>query len=161
MGQNCYRTIYLPFLGLTHLYLTIIFLLKLILYCPSLSALTPRRYVLANVALTCPAKQIASKERIVKFDTNAKPIRVDNQCSVCISPYIEDFVGPLEDTNKTIKGFAGAQTNNPKIATLHWQCLDDLGEMHVFEFPNSYYVPKRELRLLSPQHWAETRTPAD
>ena len=135
--------------------------MKLILYGPSLSALTPKRYVLANVALTCLAKQIASKERIVKFDTDAKPIGVDNQCSVCISPYIEDFIGPLEDTNKTIKGFAGAQTNNPKIGTLHWQCSDDSGEMHVFEIPNSYYVPECELRLLSSQHWAETQTPAD
>ena len=53
-------------------------LLKLLLYGPSLSPLTPRRYVLANVALACPVKQIASQERIVKLDTDAKPIGVDN-----------------------------------------------------------------------------------
>ena len=74
--------------------------------------------------LLLPAQQNKQllKKRIVKFDTNAKLIGVDNQCSACISPYIEDFIGPLEDTNKTIKGFAGAQTNNPKIGTLRWQC---------------------------------------
>ena len=33
--------------------------------------------------------------------------------------------------------------------------------MHTFEIPNSYYVPECELRLLSPQHWAQTRTPLD
>ena len=33
--------------------------------------------------------------------------------------------------------------------------------MHTFEIPNSYYVPEYELRLLSPQHWAQTRTPID
>ena len=161
MGWKGYWTIYLPFLALTHLYLTIILLLTLILYGPSLSPLTPRRYVLANVALACPPKQITSKKRIVKFDTDAKPIGVDNRCSACISPYIEDFIGPLEDTNKTIKGFAGARTNNPKIGTLRWQWSDDSGKMHVFEIPNSYYVPECEQRLLSPQHWAQTRSAVD
>ena len=95
-------------LALTHIHLTIILLLKLLLYGPSLSPLTLRRYVLANIALTWPVKQIASEERMVKFDTDAKPIGVDNRCSACISPHIEDFIGPLEDTNKTIKGFTGA-----------------------------------------------------
>ena len=86
---------------------------------------------------------------------------MDNQCSACISPYIEDFIGPLEDTNKTIKGFAGTRTNNPKIGTLCWQWSDDSGKIHTFESPNSYYVPSCKLRLLSPQHWAQTRNPVD
>ena len=108
-----------------------------------------------------PCEQIASKERIVKFDTDAKPIRVDNRCSACISPYVKDFIGPLEDTNKTTKGFAGAQTNNSKTGTLHWQWLDDQGRMHTFEILNSYYVPECEQQLLSPQHWAQTRSAAN
>ena len=33
--------------------------------------------------------------------------------------------------------------------------------MHTFEIPNSYYVPECELRLLSTQHWAQTRSPVD
>ena len=127
----------------------------------SLPSVPSDRDISAKVALACPAKQIASQERIVKFDTNAKPIGVDNRCSAFISPYIEDFIGPLEDRNKTIKGFAGARTNNPKIGTLCWQWSDDSGKMHTFEIPNSYDVPACELRLLSPQHWAQTRTPVD
>ena len=63
---------------------------------------------MANVALACPSKQTTNQERIIKFDTNAKPIGADNQYSACISPYIKDFIGPLNDTNKTIKCFAGA-----------------------------------------------------
>ena len=105
-------------------------------------------------------KQKATKDRIVEFDTNAKPIGVDNRCSACILPYIEDFIGPLEDTNKTIKGFAGVRTKNPKTGTLWWQWSDDSGKMHTFKIPNSYYVPECELHLLSPQHWAQTRSPA-
>ena len=33
--------------------------------------------------------------------------------------------------------------------------------MHTFEISNSYYVPECEQRLLSPQHWAQTRSAAD
>ena len=124
---------YLPFLALSHVHLTIVLLLKSLFFGPSLPSITSSRYVLAKVALACPARQITSQERIVKFDTDAKPIGVDNQCSACISPYIKDFIGPLEDTNKTIKGFAGARTNNPKIVTLHWQWSDDSGEMHTLK----------------------------
>ena len=109
--------------------------------------------------MSCKTK--ATKERIIKFDTDAKPIGVDNRCSACISPYIEDFIRPLEDTNKTIKGFAGARKNNHKTGTLRWQWSDDSGKMHTFEIPNSYYVPECELRLLSPQHWAQTRSHVD
>ena len=139
----------------------IILSLRWLHYGSSPTPPTSRQCVLANITLACPVKQIASKERIVKFDTDAKPIGVDNRCSACILPYVEDFIGPFEDMNKTIKGFAGAQTNKPKTCTLCWQWLDDTGRMYTFDIPNSYYVPECEQRLLSPQHWAQTRSAAN
>ena len=152
---------YLPFLAHSHVHLIIVLLLKSLFFGPSLPSVTSRRYVLANVALACPAKQLAVQERIIMFDTDVKPIGVDNKCTACISPYFEAFIGPLEDANKTIKGFAGARTRNPKIGTLRWQRSDDSRKMHTFEIPKSYYIPECELRLLSPQHWAQTQTPVD
>ena len=152
---------YLPFLALSLIRFIIILGLRWLHYGSSLTPSTSRKCILANVALACPVKQIASKERTIKFNTDTEPIGVDNRCSACISPYIEDFIGPLEDTNKTIKGFAGAKTNNPKAGTLRWQWLDGAWKMHTFEIPNSYYVPESEHRLLSPQHWAQTRPAAD
>ena len=122
---------------------------------------TTRQCVLANIDLACSAKQIASKERMVKFDTYAKQIGFDNQCSAHTSPHVEDFIGPLEDMNQTTKGFSGVQAHNPKTGTLPWQWLDNTGRMHTFEIPNSYYVPECEQRLLSPQHWAQTRSASD
>ena len=151
----------LLFLALYQIFRILILLLKATLYeCP-LSLDPSEKDLLGNVALACPAKQITMQERIVRFDTDAKQIGVDNRCSACISPYIDDFIGPLEDTNKTIKGFAGARMDNPKMGTPHWQWADDSGKRHTFEIPNSYYVPSCELRLLSPQHWAQTRNPVD
>ena len=151
----------LIFLALYQIFRILILLVKTILYERPLSSDPSERDLLGNVALTCPAKQINTQERIVRFDSDAKPIGVDNRCSACISPYTDDFIGPHEDTNKTIKGFSGARTDNPKMGTLRWQWSDDSGKRHTFEIPNSYYVPSCELRLLSPQHWAQTRNPVD
>ena len=83
---------YLPFLALSHVLLTIILLLKSLLVDVPLSLAPSERNILANVALACPANQTTTQERIVKFDANSKPIGVDNRCSTCISPYIEDFI---------------------------------------------------------------------
>ena len=149
------------FLALYEIFRIIILLLKAILYEQPLSSEPSEKDLLGNIALACPAKQITTQERIVRFDTDAKPIGVDNRCSACISPYIDNFIGPLEETNKTIKGFVGARTDNPKMGTLRWQRSDDSGKRHTFEVPDSYYVPSCELRLLSTQHWAQTRNPVD
>ena len=47
------------------------------------------------------------------------------------------------------------------MGTLRWHWADDAGKRHTFEIPKSYYVPSCELRLLSPQHWAQTRNAGD
>ena len=151
----------LLFLALYQISRILILLLEVTQYERPLSSDPSEKDLLGNVALACPAKQITTQERIVRFDTHVKPIGVDSRCSACISPYIDDFIGPLEDTNKTIKGFAGAQMDNPKMGTLRWQWADDSGKRHTFEIPNSYYVPSCKLRLLSPQLWVQTRNPVD
>ena len=69
----------------------------------------------------------------------------------------QDFVGPLLDSNRTIKGFAGSRTNNVKVGTLVWKWADDEGKVSKFIIPNSYYVPEGRVRLLSPQHWAKSQ----
>ena len=95
------------------------------------------------------------KERSIRFDTDSVPIGIDNRCSACISHVAEDFIGQLEDSPKVIKGFGGTKTTNVKVGTLSWTWNDDSGTPHKFIIPNSYYVPKGRVRLLSPQHWAK------
>ena len=46
---------------------------------------------------------------------------------------------------------------NVSQGTLIWKWTDDNGELHRFEIPNSYYVPEGKVRLLSPQHWAQSQ----
>ena len=43
------------------------------------------------------------------------------------------------------------------VGTVKWKIKDDNGKVHSFILPNTYYSPSVETRLLSPQHWAQTR----
>lgn len=92
---------------------------------------------------------------VVRFDTDGKPIGVDNRCSVCISDQISDFEGPLKASQRSIKGFNGSRTQNIMTGTIKWSWEDDDGKRHVFTIPKSLYVPNCGVRLLSPQHWAQ------
>jgi hypothetical protein len=91
------------------------------------------------------------------FDTDSSPIGIDNRCTGCISHRIEDFEGPLQESNRAIKGFGGSRTRNIKIGTIVWRWNDDQGKHHKFVIPKSFYVPEGNVRLLSPQHWAQTQ----
>ena len=92
-------------------------------------------------------------DNIVRFDTDSAKVGIDNRCSACISHVIEDFEGPMIDTTRVIKGYGGTKTYNLKMGTLVWKWADNLGKVHKFTIPNSYYSPDGNVRLLSPQCW--------
>ena len=108
-------------------------------------------------ALLCHSaeQQIAGKEREAIFDTDSGLVGIDNRCTACISHDKDDFVGPLRETDRVIKGFGGAVTRKLMIGTISWKWTDDDGKLHRFIIKDSYYVPHGKLRLLSPQHWAQ------
>ena len=85
------------------------------------------------------------------FDTDSTAVGIDNQASACMSDHTEDFSGPWTQTNGVIRGFAGTCTSNIQMRTIEWQFEDDFGKVTKHCIPNSYFV-----RLLSPQHWAQT-----
>jgi hypothetical protein len=74
---------------------------------------------------------------------------------------LEDFQGPLVDSNRAIKGFGGTTTAKVKIGTITWKWLDNQGKTHTFLIPKLFYVPDGNVRLLSPQHWAQTQKVKD
>jgi len=39
--------------------------------------------------------------------------------------------------------------------TIAYRWEDDDGKQHIFQVPNSVYIPGSNVRLLSPQHWAK------
>ena len=71
---------------------------------------------IAMAAVAMQATDIAKNERVTKFDTDSGPIGVDNRCSGCISHDIHDFIGPMKDCNRAIKGFGGVRTYDVKMA---------------------------------------------
>ena len=98
-----------------------------------------------------------SRTNNIRFDTDSAPVGINNRCTGCISHVAEDFIGQLNDSQKSIKGFGGTRTKNVKVGTLLWRWIDDNGKEFKFHIPNSYYVPSGGVRLLSPQHWAKTQ----
>ncbi len=90
------------------------------------------------------------------FGASSHPIGIDNRCSLSISGFREDFVGPLVECSRPIDGFSGHKTTATHHGTIHWEIEDNTGMRHTFRLPRSLYVPGSPHRLLSPQHWAQT-----
>ena len=98
-----------------------------------------------------------SNDNLFKMDTESAKIGIDNRCSLCISHIAEDFIGELRESKRKIRGFGGVIQPKIKTGTLLWRWEDDQGQEHKFLIPNSLFIPSVKCRILSPQHWAQTR----
>jgi len=106
-------------------------------------------------ALAMMANGANLEARQSHFDTDAKPVGIDNRASACMSDNRSLFTGPLIDVNRRVKGVGGALIGGVKMGTMKLSWLDDNGCGHTFEIPRSYFVPQLGTTLLSPQHWAQ------
>jgi hypothetical protein len=68
--------------------------------------------------------------------------------------YQGGFHGKLTKTRRAIQGYGGVEVYDVYKGTLKWKIEDDKGRHHTY-IPESYYVPKSDARLISPQHWAQ------
>ena len=97
------------------------------------------------------------KERLkMEFDTDSFDILIDNCCSHTLTNDINDYIEPPVKSNVRIRGYNGT-TNSTMVGTVKWKIKDDKGKIHNFILPNTYYSSSVETRLLSPQHWEQTR----
>jgi hypothetical protein len=94
---------------------------------------------------------------VTKFDTDSFPIKIDNCCSRTISHVKSDFIinTLVPVYNTWVKGFGNTKTQITYKGTIRWRVLDDRGVQRTIYIPGSYYVPEGNVRLLSPQHWAQ------
>ena len=98
----------------------------------------------------------AMSSRLETFDSDSRPVGIDNRASACISDCRDDFVpGTLKPSSKVVKVFGGGLLGGIEEGTLKWDVLDDDGLRHEWSIPKSYYVEHGKMRLLSPQHWAQ------
>ena len=65
--------------------------------------------MMAMSVVAMSASGTGAYENSARFDTDSTMVGVDNRCSACISSDIKDFDGPLKNTGRTIKGFAGSR----------------------------------------------------
>ena len=77
--------------------------------------------------------------------------------NICISHIAEDFIGELRESKIKIRGFGGVIQPRIKTGTLLWRWEYDQGQEHKILITNSPFIPLGKFRLLSPQHWVQTR----
>ena len=68
-------------------------------------------------AATAMNAELDKRTNVIPFDSDSAPIGVDNRCTACISHIVEDFIGNLVDSKRTIKGFGGSRTAGIKMGT--------------------------------------------
>ncbi len=90
----------------------------------------------------------------VRFDFDSFLVRVDNHASYCManSPHLFDSL-VLSEVGK-VDGINGGLEIAGK-GTFKFKLTDDDGRTHIIRIPNSLYLPKLKICLLSPQHWAQ------
>ena len=96
-------------------------------------------------------------DNVFKMYTDSATIGIDNMCSLCISQIAEDFIGELRESRRKIRGFGGVIQPKINTGSLLWIWEDDRGQEHKFLIPDSLFITSGRFRLLSPQHWAQTR----
>ena len=97
----------------------------------------------------------------LQFDSDSFPIGIDTFASACMSPQITDFVPGTLRALPTAKSVTAYGKDGPRISvtmkgTLKWVIEDNDGRIHDFRIEDSLYVPDGNMRLLSPQHWANS-----
>jgi hypothetical protein len=117
-----------------------------------------RRCIALKSIQIIEAKSAVDKERRLKmeFDTDSFDILIDNCCSHTLTNGINDYIEPPVKSSVRVRGYNGS-TNSTMVGTVKWKIKDDKGKIHNFILPNTYYSSSVETRLLSPQHWAQTR----
>ncbi len=99
-----------------------------------------RSTTLAFWSMAMQAKATYATQPETHFDTDSGPLGIDNQCSGCISSFVEDFERPHQVSGRVIKGFGGTRTRNVMTGTITWKWLDENGAENKFSIPNSYFV---------------------
>ena len=92
---------------------------------------------------------------MIHFDTDSKPLKIDNCATRSISNNIDDFVGTLTPSSAAITGIGG-KIEQVMEGTICWWIEDDEGHPHKILLPGSFYAKSSPSCLLSPQHWAQT-----
>jgi hypothetical protein len=122
------------------------------------SRIARNKCIALKAVMIIEAKSATNKEKKARmeFDTDSFDILIDNCCNYTLTNDINDYIEPPVKSSVRVRSYNGS-TNSTKVGTVKWKIKDDNGKVHNFILPNTYYSSSAETRLLSPQHWAQTR----
>lgn len=109
----------------------------------------------ASWALSQPHSATANKAiaYLNQPHSSAVPIVVDTGCSISMTPFKSDFVGPLESAEcQEVKGFGNHRSPIQGIGWVEWNIVDVFGKCCTIR-TRAYYVPQADIRLFSPQSY--------
>ena len=84
------------------------------------------------------------------------PIVIDSGASICLTPFLSDFIGPVVDS--PLKHLTGLSTQTPVVGegTVAWTVFDMFGNVRTIKV-TALYVPDAHIRLYSPQQYFQER----
>ena len=88
------------------------------------------------------------------YDSDSYLLMIDNCCSKCVTNCCADFVGEPSPVRANINGVGGPIPVLLK-GTVKWRIEDNLGRIHIFRIPGTYFAPAAPFRMFSPQHWSQ------
>ena len=90
----------------------------------------------------------------IKFDSNSFRIRVDNHATACLTPSLEDLIGPVTPSQMTIKGITAGLSVKGR-GTICWNIQNDTGQKYQIMINDALYIPQLDMQLLLLQHWSQ------
>jgi hypothetical protein len=105
------------------------------------------------VTVTCMVA--SSIGRSEAFNSDSKPIAIDNCSSRCLTNSGQDFLpGTVRSCNVSVSG-VGRLIKCKTKGTVSWTIEDDQGRSHDALIPDTPMCTMIPNRLFSPQHWAQ------
>jgi hypothetical protein len=108
------------------------------------------------IALAAPESSRLSGSTDHRYDADSFLIAVDNCCSQSITNCMDDYIKPQTKVIIMVRGIGGYVAATMK-GTVKWKIEDDKGQVHTMLIPDTYYHADSPYRLLSPQHWSQSK----
>ena len=114
-------------------------------------------YAMHNVLTVMNASTKRSPDTMHhQYDSDSYILAIDNCSSRCITNNLSDYISKPQKVEVKVRGIAGTVSATYK-GTVRWKIEDDAGVTHTWLIPDTYYHTTSPYRLLSPQHWSQTR----
>jgi hypothetical protein len=114
-----------------------------------------RRLAMSMRLVTITCMTAALTHHTAAFNSDSKPIAIDNCLSRCLTNSSRDFLpGTVEGCKVAVSGVGGL-IRCKKKGTVSWTIKDDQGRLHNVLIPDTPMCSELPKRLFSPQHWAQ------